>query len=142
MAKKAEVKEEEKQKWYLVDAEAKVLGRLAVTVAGVLYGKCKPIFRKDLDTGDGVIIINAAKIKVTGKKPEQKTYERFSGYPDGLKVEKLGTLLKRKPEYVIMHAVKGMLPKNKVGRQALSKLIVYAGSEHPHRAQKPEILKV
>ncbi len=142
MAKKVEVKDEAKQKWYMVDAEGKVLGRLAVEVARILYGKHKSIFRKDLDTGDGVIVINAAKIKITGKKLKEKTYKRFSGYPDGLKVETLETVLKKKPEYVIMHAVKGMLPKNKVGRQAFSKLKVYAGSEHPHTAQRPELLKV
>lgn len=142
MAKKVEVKDESKQKWYMVDAEGKVLGRLAVEVARILYGKHKPIFRKDLDTGDGVIVINAAKVKITGKKLEDKTYERFSGYPDGLKVETLETVLKKKPEYVIMHAVKGMLPKNKVGRHAFGKLKVYAGSEHQHTAQKPELLKV
>ncbi len=142
MPKKKEVKSESKHKWYIVDAEGKVLGRLAVEVAKVLYGKHKSIFRKDLDTGDGVIVVNAAKIKVTGKKLEEKTYKRYSGYPHGLKIETLETVLKKKPEYVIMHAVNGMLPKNKVGKQALRKLKVYAGTEHPHLAQKPVPLKI
>ncbi len=141
MAKK-EVKDAAKQKWYVVDADGKVLGRLAVEVARILYGKHNSLFRKDLCMGDGVIVVNAAKIKVTGKKLEEKTYKRYSGYPGGLKVETLETVLKKKPEYVIMHAVKGMLPKNKVGRQAFSKLKVYAGAEHSHTAQKPELLEV
>lgn len=131
-----------KQKWYVVDAKGKVLGRLAVEVAKILYGKHKPIFRRDLNTGDGVIVINAAKIRVTGKKLAEKTYKRFSGYPDGLKVETLETVLKKKPKYVIIHAVKGMLPKNKVGKAAIMKLKVYEGAEHPHSAQKPEPLKI
>ncbi|KPK42040.1 MAG: 50S ribosomal protein L13 [Omnitrophica WOR_2 bacterium SM23_29] len=131
-----------KQKWYVVDAKGKVLGRLAVEVAKILYGKHKSIFRRDLNTGDGVIVINAAKIRVTGKKLAEKTYKRFSGYPDGLKIETLETVLKKKPKYVIIHAVKGMLPKNKVGKAALMKLKVYEGAEHPHSAQKPEPLKI
>jgi len=131
-----------KRKWYIVDAKGKVLGRLAVEVAKILYGKHKSIFRRDLDTGDGVIVINAAKIRVTGRKLAEKTYKRFSGYPDGLKIETLETVLKKKPKYVIMHAVKGMLPKNKIGKAALMKLKVYDGAEHPHSAQKPEPLKI
>lgn len=135
-------KETKKEKWHVVDADGKVLGRLAVSVAHILYGKNKPTFRKDLLVGDGVIVLNAAKIRVTGTKPIEKEYDWFSGYPNGRRMEMFGSLLKRKPEYVIRHAVKGMLPKNKVGRQALSRLKVYAGSEHSHLAQKPQALKV
>ena len=138
------VKKEEKiqEKWFVVDADGKVLGRLAVAVARILYGKHKPTFRRDLDMGDGVVVVNAAKIKVTGNKLAAKEYDWYSGYPGGRRSEKLETLLKRKPEYIISHAVKGMLPKNKVGKHALGKLRVFAGKEHNLSAQKPEPLKV
>ncbi len=138
------VKKEEKthEKWFIVDADGKVLGRLAVAVARVLYGKNKPCFRRDLNMGDGVVVINASKIKVTGNKLAAKEYDWYSGYPGGRRSEKLETLLKRKPEYVISHAVKGMLPRNKVGASALGKLRVFAGKEHNLAAQKPEPLKV
>jgi len=138
------VKKEEKiqEKWFIVDADGKILGRLAVAVARVLYGKHKPTFRRDLDTGDGVVVVNAAKIRVTGKKLGKKEYDWYSGYPNGRRSELLEDLLVRKPEYVITHAVKGMLPKNKVGKHALGKLRVFAGKEHNLSAQKPEPLKV
>jgi large subunit ribosomal protein L13 len=130
------------EKWFVVDADGVVLGRLAVAVSRVLSGKHKPTYRKDLNVGDGVVVVNAAKIKVTGKKLTDKEYDWYSGYPGGRKTEKLETLLKRKPEYVITHAVRGMLPKNKVGKDALGKLRVFAGKEHNLSAQKPETLKV
>jgi large subunit ribosomal protein L13 len=130
------------EKWYIVDADNVVLGRLAVAVSRVLSGKHKPTYRRDLNMGDGVVVVNAAKIKVTGKKPVEKEYDWYSGYPGGRKTEKLESLLKRKPEYVITHAVKGMLPRNKVGKSALGRLKVFAGKEHDMSAQKPQTLKV
>ena len=138
------VKKKEKihEKWFVVDADGKILGRLAVAVARILSGKHKPTYRRDLDTGDGVVVVNAAKIRVTGNKLSKKEYDWYSGYPGGRRSELLETLLKRKPEYVISHAVKGMLPKNKVGKHALGKLKVFAGKEHNLSAQKPEPLKV
>lgn len=130
------------EKWFIVDADGKILGRVAVAVARVLSGKNKPTYRRDLNTGDGVVVVNAAKIKVTGNKLSAKEYDWYSGYPNGRRSEMLGDLLVRKPEYVITHAVKGMLPKNKVGKSALGKLKVFAGKEHNMSAQKPEPLKV
>ena len=128
------------RKWYCVDAAGLTLGRLASETAKVLRGKNKPIFTPHTDTGDYVIIINADKIKVTGRKMEQKTYYRHSEYVGGLKETKLKEMMAKKPEDVIRHAVKGMLPKGPLGNQMLSKLHVYAGAEHPHQAQKPETL--
>ncbi len=142
MSKEQAVKNETSEKWYMVDAEGKILGRLANAVACILYGKNKPVFRKDLCMGDAVVVINASKIKVTGNKALAKTYDNYSGYPGGLKTETLEVMLKKKPEYVILHAVKGMLPKNKVGTAALKRLKVYAGKEHEQIAQKPELLKI
>ena len=130
------------RKWYVVDAEGKTLGRLASEVAKVLRGKNKPIFTPHADTGDYVIVINAAKISVTGKKMEDKTYYRHSGYIGGLREIKLKDLLRTKPERVIELAVKGMLPKGPLGRQMYKKLHVYAGSTHEHTAQKPEALNI
>lgn len=138
--KKAECKM--KEKWYVIDASGKILGRLACAVSRILYGKNKPQFRRDLNMGDGVVVINASKIKVTGNKLEGKTYKRYSGYPGGLREDTLETMLRKKPEFVIIHAVKGMLPRNKVGDQALRRLKVYAGQEHGQMSQKPEPLKV
>ncbi len=128
------------RKWYVVDAADKTLGRLASEVAKVLRGKHKPIFTPHMDTGDYVIVINAEKVKVTGKKLEQKIYYRHSGYVGGLKETKLKEKLAKKPEEVIELAVKGMLPKGPLGRQMYRKLFVYAGPEHKHAAQKPEAL--
>ena len=129
------------RKWYLVDAEGKTLGRLASEVAKVLRGKNKPIFTPHEDTGDFVIIINAEKIKVTGKKLDQKIYYRHSDYVGGLKEITLQDQLKKHPDRVLEHAIKGMLPKGPLGNKMYGKLHVYAGPEHPHAAQKPEALE-
>ena len=128
------------RKWYVVDAEGMTLGRLASEVAKILRGKNKPIFTPHMDTGDYVIIVNAEKVKVTGKKLDQKIYYHHSGYVGGLKETTLKEKLARKPEQVIELAVKGMLPKGPLGRQMYRKLFVYAGPEHRHAAQKPETL--
>ena len=128
------------RKWYVVDAEGLTLGRLASEVAKVLRGKNKPIFTPHSDTGDYVIVVNADKIAVTGKKMEQKRYYRHSDYIGGLKSVSLREMMEKKPEEVVRKAVKGMLPKGPLGSEMISKLHVYAGSEHPHAAQKPEAL--
>ena len=128
------------RKWYVVDAEGMTLGRLASEVAKVLRGKNKPIFTPHIDCGDYVIVINAEKIKVTGKKLDQKIYYHHSDYVGGMKEATLREKLAKKPEEVIELAVKGMLPKGPLGRQMYKKLFVYAGSEHMHAAQKPEVL--
>ena len=128
------------RKWYVVDATDMTLGRLASEVAKVLRGKNKPIFTPHMDTGDYVIIVNAAKVKVTGKKLDQKIYYRHSGYVGGMKETTLREMMAKKPERVIELAVKGMLPKGPLGRQMYRKLHVYAGPEHKHEAQKPEVL--
>ena len=128
------------RKWYVVDATGYTLGRLASEVAKILRGKNKPIFTPFIDTGDYVIITNADKIKVTGKKLEQKVYYRHSDYVGGMKETTLKEMLNKKPERVIELAVKGMLPKGPLGREMYKKLYVYAGNEHPHAAQKPEVL--
>jgi len=128
------------RKWYVVDAEGKTLGRLASEVAKVLRGKNKPIFTPHEDTGDYVIIVNAEKIKVSGKKLDQKIYYHHSAYVGGMKETTLRTMLAKKPEKVVELAVKGMLPKGPLGRQMYKKLFVYAGPEHKHQAQKPEEL--
>ena len=127
------------QKWWLVDAEGKILGRLATEIAALLRGKKKPQFTSHLDTGDFVVVINAEKIKVSGRKLDQKTYYSHSLYPGGLKEEVLKDLLNRKPEEVIKKAVWGMIPKNKLGRAVYQKLKVYRGAEHPHEAQNPQV---
>ena len=128
------------KKWYVVDATDMTLGRFASEVANVLRGKNKPIYTPTVDTGDYVIVINAEKIKVTGKKLDQKTYWHHSDYIGGQKETTLRKMLQEKPERVIEHAVKGMLPKGSLGRQMFTKLHVYAGPEHEHAAQKPEVL--
>ena len=130
-----------KRNWFLVDAEGQTLGRLASEVANVLRGKNKPTFTPHLDTGDFVIVVNAEKIEVSGKKASQKLYRRHSGRPGGMKIEKFDTLRDRIPERIIEQAVKGMLPHNSLGRQQFKKLKVYKGSEHPHDAQNPVLLK-
>ena len=135
-------KNEIERSWFLVDAENKVLGRLATKIAAVLRGKHKPVFTPHVDTGDFVIVINADKIHLTGTKLDNKIYYRHSGYPGGIKGVSAGELLDKKPESIIQHAVKGMLPKNKLGRQQLKKLKVYAGTEHPHESQMPQELKL
>jgi large subunit ribosomal protein L13 len=130
------------QKWYIVDADGKTLGRIASRVAHVLRGKHKPIFTPNIDSGDYVIVINADKVKVEGKRTELKTYFHYTGYPGGATVEKYKDLMKTNPERVFTHAVKGMIPHNRLGAQIIKKLKVYRGSEHPHKPQKPETLTV
>ncbi len=130
------------RQWFLVDAENQTLGRLATEVASVLRGKTKPNFTPHLDTGDFVIVVNAEKIKVTGKKFDQKLYRRHSGRPGGMKVETFKSLQSRIPERIIEKAVKGMLPHTRLGRQLFTKLKVYKGSEHPHLAQQPKLLNI
>jgi large subunit ribosomal protein L13 len=126
------------RQWWVVDASDKTLGRLATRIATLLEGKHKPIYSPHIDTGDHVVVINAARIKVTGNKLLQKRYYRHSGYPGGLKEESLQALLARKPELVIERAVKGMLPQNRLGRAMFKKLKVYSGADHPHHAQQPQ----
>jgi large subunit ribosomal protein L13 len=137
MAKPAEVE----RKWYVVDADGVTLGRLAAEVASILKGKKKPIYTPHVDTGDYVIVVNADKVKVTGKKLDQKVYFSHSEYVGGVKEITLRDQLKKHPERVVEHAVKGMLPKGALGKQMYMKLRVYAGPEHEHAAQKPEVLK-
>lgn len=137
MAKAADIE----RKWYVVDAENQTVGRLATEIAKVLRGKNKPIYTPHVDTGDYVIVINAEKVKFTGKKLTDKTYFRHSGYQGGTTFTTAGQMLDRFPVRVIEHAVKGMLPKNSLGAQIFRKLNVYAGPEHPHAAQRPEPLK-
>lgn len=133
MARKGEVP----RQWYVVDAQGKILGRLASRIAMVLRGKTKPVFTPHTDAGDFVIVVNAAQVRLTGRKLADKLYYRHSGYPGGLKTISARHLLQRKPEEVLRHAVRGMLPKNSLGRHLLKKLKVYAGGEHPHQAQQP-----
>ena len=130
------------RQWYLVDAENQTLGRLATEVASVLRGKNKPEFTPHLDTGDFVVVVNAEKIRVTGKKAQQKLYRRHSGRPGGMKVETFSALQNRLPERIVEKAIKGMLPHNALGRQLFRKLKVYSGSDHPHAAQNPQLLQL
>jgi large subunit ribosomal protein L13 len=130
------------RKWYLVDAKDAILGRLAVKIANCLRGKNKPIFTPNCDTGDFVIVVNAEKVKLTGKKLDNKMYYRHSGYPGGIKSETARERLGKHPERVLADAVWGMLPKGRLGRAMIKKLKVYKGTEHPHEAQKPEKLAV
>ena len=130
------------RQWYLVDAENQTLGRLATEVASVLRGKNKASFTPHLDTGDFVIVVNADKIRVSGKKPQQKLYRRHSGRPGGMKVETFEHLQERLPERIVEKAIKGMLPHNALGRQLFRKLKVYKGTEHPHAAQQPKTLQL
>ena len=138
MAKTAEID----RKWYIVDAAGKAVGRVAAEVAKVLRGKHKPTFTPHMDTGDHVIVINASQLVFTGTKATQKTYFRHSGYQSGAKYTVAGKLLASRPERVMEMAVKGMLPKNRLGADMYRKLKVYAGAEHPHAAQQPEILEI
>jgi large subunit ribosomal protein L13 len=130
------------RKWYVVDAEGKTLGRLASTIAATLRGKHKPIFTPHIDTGDFVVVVNAEKIKVTGNKETQKFYYRHSNYPGGLKTQSLKDLRERHPDRILENAVKGMLPRNTLGKAQLTKLKIYAGAEHPHAAQNPVTLEL
>ena len=128
--------------WYVVDADGQTLGRLATQIANALRGKRKPEYTAHVDTGDFVVVVNAEKIHVTGRKLEQKRYWRHSGYPGGIKSRTLAEMLERRPEEVIRKAVKGMLPRNRLARQQLTKLKVYAGPEHPHAAQQPKPMEI
>ncbi|MDD2562291.1 MAG: 50S ribosomal protein L13 [Eubacteriales bacterium] len=128
------------RKWFVVDADGMVLGRLASQVAGILRGKHKPTYTPHVDTGDFVIILNCSKVKLTGKKLDQKIYYHHSGYPGGLKETRYRELMANKPEFAVKHAVKGMLPKGPLGRQMLTKLFTYNGAEHRQQAQQPEAL--
>jgi len=133
---------EVERKWFVVDAADQNLGRLSSQVAYILRGKHKPTFSPSVDTGDYVIIVNADKIKVTGRKLDQKVYTRYSGYIGNKKEIKMRDMQNKKPEFILTHAVKGMLPKNNLGRQMYAKLHVYAGPDHKHQAQKPEVLEL
>jgi large subunit ribosomal protein L13 len=135
-------KEDVARRWVIVDAQDQVLGRLATRVARILSGKEKPIFTNHVDTGDFVVIVNAGKVRLTGQKLDQKVYYRHSGFPGGIKGMTAREMLERKPEQVIRTAVKGMLPKNRMGTRMLSKLKVYNGADHPHEAQKPEKIEL
>ena len=130
------------REWYLVDAEGKTLGRLATQIADTLRGKRKPQYTPHVDTGDFVVVVNAEKIQVTGNKLDQKRYYRHSGYPGGLRSRTLREQLDRRPTEVLRHSVKGMLPRNKLGRAQIGKLKIYAGPDHPHEAQAPTPLEV
>jgi large subunit ribosomal protein L13 len=134
--------EDRDRQWVVVDAEGQTLGRLATRIADALRGKRKPTFTPHLDVGDFVVVVNAEKISVTGAKRTEKLYHRHSGYPGGLRTRTLTEMLEKRPEEVIRLAVKGMLPKNRLGRKQLTKLKVYAGPEHPHAAQKPQKLEI
>jgi large subunit ribosomal protein L13 len=131
-----------KQRWFVIDAEGLVLGRLSTAVATIISGKNKPTYTPFLDTGDHVIVLNAEKIVLTGRKETDKVYSKHSGYPGGLKQKAARFMRAEKPEAMIEHAVAGMLPKNKLGRKLIKKLKVYRGTEHPHQAQQPEAVKV
>lgn len=130
------------RKWYLVDAEGKTLGRLSTEIATILMGKNKPTYTPSMDTGDFVVVINAEKVELTGNKWKDKFYRYHTGHPGGLKEVRYSELVQRKPEKLIELAVKGMLPKSKLGRAQIKKLKVYAGAEHPHEAQQPETLEI
>ncbi len=130
------------QKWLVVDADGQILGRLASAVASILRGKNKPMFTPHMDVGDHVIIINAGKIRVTGKKAKTKKYYRHTGYPGGLRSESYSDLIKSNPEKILEKAIWGMLPHNKLGKKIYKKLKIYAGNEHPHEAQKPEKIEI
>jgi len=131
-----------KRAWYVIDATDFALGRMSSQIAAILRGKNKPYYVPNIDTGDYVVVINAEKVKITGTKMLSKIYESYSGYPGGLKQIPIATVLAKHPERIVQHAVRGMLPKNTLGRDMLKKLKVYAGSEHPHEAQNPEILNL
>jgi large subunit ribosomal protein L13 len=129
-------------KWYVVDATDQVLGRLATKVAAIIRGKHKPDFTPHLITGDFVVVLNADKVTISGNKALSKEYKRFSGYRDGLTLTTYEKMMEKKPEYAVQHAVKGMLPKNRLGRKMVKRLFVYTGDEHPHSAQKPEKIEL
>ncbi len=138
MAKKGELT----PRWFVVDVADKVLGRVSTEIATILMGKHRPEYTPHVDTGDFVIVVNAAKVKFTGSKGTERTYQRFSGYPSGLKITSLDKMLQKHPDRVVSEAVRRMLPKNKLARAMLKKLKVYAGEDHPHQAQQPEKLEL
>ena len=134
--------EDADHKWYLVDAEGQVLGRLASKIAMIIRGKNKAIFTPNTDTGDFVVVINAGKVRLTGKREQLKDYKRHSGYPGGQTITSFKDMMAKKPTFAVENAVKGMLPKTKLGNKLIKKLKVYAGTEHPHTAQRPEIISL
>lgn len=136
-AKKQDIKD---KKWHVVDAKGQVVGRLASRISRILMGKNKPSYTPHVDSGDGVIVVNASQVRVTGRKNEQKAYKFYSGYPGGLREVTFENMMKKDPTYALKHAVKGMLPKNRQGKQMITHFLVYPGAEHPHKAQKPQAL--
>lgn len=134
--------EDAEHKWYLVDAEGQILGRLASQIAMIIRGKNKAIFTPNTDTGDFVVVINAEKVKLTGKREQLKQYIRHSGYPGGQTITAYKEMMAKKPEFVVEKAVRGMLPKTKLGNKLIKKLKVYSGTQHPHNAQKPEVISL
>ena len=128
------------KKWQVVDARGEIVGRLATRIARILMGKTDPQYTPHVETGDGVIVINASELRVTGNKAKDKMYKNYSGFPGGLKERPFERVLKEDPAYIMMHAVKGMLPKSRLGKRMLTHLLVYAGAAHPHQAQKPKAL--
>ena len=134
--------EDADHKWYLVDAEGQILGRLASKIAMIIRGKNKAIFTPNTDTGDFVVVINAGKVRLTGKREQLKDYKRHSGYPGGQTITSFKDMMAKKPTFAVENAVKGMLPKTKLGNKLIKKLKVYAGTEHPHTAQRPEIISL
>ena len=128
------------KKWQILDARGQVVGRLATRVARILMGKNDPHYTPHTDTGDGVIVVNASEVRMTGNKPKAKMYKFFSGYPSGLREWSFEDMMKENPTYALMHAVKGMLPKSRLGKKMITHLLIYPGSEHPHQAQKPRAL--
>jgi len=134
--------EEQKPRWFVIDANGQVLGKVAVKAANLLRGKIKPTFTPHVDTGDFVVVVNAGKVVVTGKKETQKTYMTFSQYPGNEIIQTVAAVRAKRPERLIEHAVKGMIPRNRLGRQMITKLKVYRGAAHPHTAQQPETVKV
>jgi large subunit ribosomal protein L13 len=143
MTKTQMVKHKEtSHEWYVIDAAGKILGRTATQIATLLSGKYRPDFTPNVDNGAGVIVLNCGKIRITGKKAEQKDYKRFSGYPGGQTVTKYDKMMEKDPKYILRHAVKGMLPKNKLGDLMLKRLKLYPGETHPHIAQKPVEKKI
>jgi large subunit ribosomal protein L13 len=133
---------EVERKWYVVDAEGRTLGRLATEIAKILRGKNKPQYTPHVDVGDFVVVVNAEKVVVTGKKAEQKVYRRHSGYPGGMKETSYGRMMERRPDEILRRAVYGMMPKTRLARRQMGKLKIYAGPEHPHAAQNPQKLEV
>ena len=135
-------KEDVQRGWQLVDADGQILGRLAVKIASILMGKTKPTYTPHVDTGDFVIVVNAEKVQVTGKKADTKEYQRYTGYPGGQKITSYTEMMEKKPEFIVREAVRRMLPKNKLGKNMIKKLKVYAGPEHNHAAQMPEKIEL